>query len=283
MLKKIIATTLLLLSSTLSAEQFQPPFTDTEWTLKTSRIECLLSQRIDDFGVAKFNQFAGKPLTLSFSTHSQPAKAKDIIFEVAEAPWQNSEQRQDLLIKPVHKGQREFILKDVYAQQALHHLKEGRFPTIYYKSLHSEQPITVLMSTVHLNDYLPDFQQCLQNILPYTFDTIRKLTINFEVEKSDLGSQEKAALCKLADFVNADKSVKRIEVSGHTDNHGRRKLNEALSEARALSVKQHLIEQCNVTENLITVLHFLEFKPVKSNKTPVGRSYNRRAEINVIR
>jgi outer membrane protein OmpA-like peptidoglycan-associated protein len=283
MFKKIITTTLMLMSTVLAAEQFQSAFTDTEWTLKTSRIECALSQRIDDFGEAKFSQFAGSPLTLVFSTYSQPSRAKDLIFEVAKAPWQNSDQRQDLMIQSVHKGQREFTLKGVHAQQALHHIKEGRFPTIYYQSLHSEEPITVLMSTVHLSDYLPDFQQCLQNILPYSFDEIKKLTVNFDVEKAELGSEEKAALGKIAEFVNADKSIKRIEVSGHTDNHGRRSLNQALSEQRALTVKQYLVEQYNVPENLITVLHFLELKPVKSNKSPVGRSFNRRTEIKVIR
>lgn len=265
------------------AEQFQPALTDTTWATHSSPILCSLSQPIDGFGEAKFSQIAGKPFTLTFSTLLQPSSPTELIFEVAEAPWQNSEQRNDIKIITVEQEQQQFSIDGISAQQALNHIKEGRFPTIYYQGLHSNEPITVLMSTIHLSDYLPEFEQCLRNILPYSFEDISKLTLNFETEKAELGHVEKQALQKVAAFVNADNSIRQIRISGHTDNHGRRRLNAPLSEARAVVVKNYLVDECQVSEQLIITESHLEFSPMKSNKTPQGRAYNRRAELRVIR
>jgi hypothetical protein len=106
MLKKPLLIWLLLFSSVSIAEQFQPAITDTQWELVTSPIECVLRQPIRDFGEAKFGQLAGLPFSLTFQTSSQPSKKGNLTFEIAEAPWQNSEQRQDLVIVKTGQGQR---------------------------------------------------------------------------------------------------------------------------------------------------------------------------------
>mgnify|MGYP005839204857 CR=1 FL=1 len=281
---KILLFLLVSLTSVMvKATSFQPSITDTQWQVTSSLIQCQLSQTIDNFGKVQFEQQAGKPFTLIFSTYSQPTLGGKVRFQITQAPWKNSEQRSNLKVITADKGQRHFAIHDVDAKQAFNQLIEGHFPSIVYQSQSSNSAIDVKMSTIHLSDYLPEFQQCLQNLLPYSFEQIQKLTINFDVGKSQLGDAEKKALSKLARYVNADPDIKQIRISGHTDNHGRRRLNEALSEARAVVVKNYLIKQCRVAKNLITTSHHMEFKPVKSNQTPIGRSYNRRSVVTLIR
>jgi len=282
MLRTLFTLYLLLASYIAVAEQFQPAITDTQWELINTPIECTLSQPIRDFGTAKFGQIAGSDFSLTFDTYTQPSKKGTVTFEVAEAPWQNSEQRQDIVIVKSAQGQTRFQIKGVNAHQALNHINEGRFPTIFYLSQHSQQEINVLMSTVHLQDYLSDFKQCLTGLLPYSFATIQNLTVNFELEKTDLGEREKAALLRMARYVTADPSIKKIAISGHTDNHGKRALNQTLSEGRAAVVKQFLMEH-GVAESLILTEYHLEKIPVMSNKSQKGRAHNRRTEIEVSR
>ncbi len=282
MLKKTLFIWLLSLQSVSYAEQFQPAITDTQWELVTSPIECTLQQTIRDFGEARFAQVAGGPFALVFQTSTQPSKQGNVTFEIAQAPWQNSEQRQDLIIVKARQGQTQFRITGVNARQALNHINEGRFPTIFYLSQHSNQEINVLMSTVHLQDYLPQFERCLTGILPYSFKDIQHLTVNFELEKSELGDLEQAALMKLIKFVKADTKITKIALSGHTDSHGRKRLNQALSDARATVVKNFLMDN-GIPEQLITVSSHLELVPVKSNKTQSGRAHNRRTEIEVFR
>lgn len=278
-------TSLIVLSPIVRAEQFQAPVTHTHWKLVSSPLECSLSQQITDFGEAKFSRHSGRELSLVFTTPSHPASQGNINFEISEASWQNSEQRLQLTSISSTDNQMQFAISGKPASQALFHLQEGRFPTLRYISQHMNEEVTAFMTTVHAADFLPDFQQCLADLYPYTFEDNRKLTINFELEKSQLNpkAKAKAELSKLAEYINLDDSIKRVVISGHTDNHGHRRLNDPLSESRAIVSKNFLVQQANVPENLITTSHHLERKPVATNKTLAGRAKNRRTEIELLR
>lgn len=265
------------------AQQFQAPVTDTNWQVIETPMECTLTQSITGYGDAKFSQKSGDDFMLVFTTKILPSTQSDLAFEIAEAPWQNIEQRMLLTTMHVEKNQNSFIIKGELAKQALTHIQEGRFPTIRYTSQNTAEEISVLMSTIHLADSMPAFQQCLDDLYPYTYNDIRKLTIHFELEKSDLNTAAQQALNKLADYVKIDDSIKRVSITGHTDSHGRRHINEPLSQARAITVKNYLVNTCGLPEKLITTSSHIERKPAASNQTATGRAINRRAEIEVFR
>lgn len=69
-----------------------------------------------------------------------------------------------------------------------------------------------------------------------------------------------------------------IEISGHTDITGGTELNQKLSESRAESVKQYLLEQ-GIDEDRITAKGYGETMPIADNKTAAGRAKNRRVEM----
>ena len=69
-----------------------------------------------------------------------------------------------------------------------------------------------------------------------------------------------------------------IDINGHTDNTGSDELNQKLSESRANSVKQYLIEN-GISGNRITATGYGESKPIADNKTVAGRAMNRRVEM----
>jgi outer membrane protein OmpA-like peptidoglycan-associated protein len=69
-----------------------------------------------------------------------------------------------------------------------------------------------------------------------------------------------------------------INISGHTDNIGTAEKNQILSEKRANAVKNYLVKK-GVKEDRITVKGFGDTVPVADNKTPKGRTLNRRVEF----
>ena len=78
-----------------------------------------------------------------------------------------------------------------------------------------------------------------------------------------------------------------IQIEGHTDNrpmgrHSKFKTNWELSAARAFSVLKYFVSQ-RVAPEKLSAVGYGEFKPLKSNDMPEGRSANRRIEINIIR
>lgn len=72
----------------------------------------------------------------------------------------------------------------------------------------------------------------------------------------------------------------QIVVQGHTDSSGSDEYNQRLSERRAETVK-NLILQRGVDSSRITSMGYGESMPVASNNTPEGRQMNRRVEIRI--
>jgi len=104
--------------------------------------------------------------------------------------------------------------------------------------------------------------------------------ILFDINKATLKPQAFNALSKVAQILN-DHPQLDIEVSGHTDITGREEFNQSLSELRAKSVADYLIER-GIDPMRISYIGHSSRKPIASNATPEGRALNRRVEIKII-
>jgi len=71
-----------------------------------------------------------------------------------------------------------------------------------------------------------------------------------------------------------------ILVEGHTDSTGSETYNQQLSERRANSVKNLLVQR-GVQAYRINIIGYGESRPVATNATPEGRQMNRRVEIRI--
>jgi outer membrane protein OmpA-like peptidoglycan-associated protein len=69
-----------------------------------------------------------------------------------------------------------------------------------------------------------------------------------------------------------------VEVEGHTDSVGNDSYNQALSDRRANSVRDYLVQQ-GIAANSIVSRGYGESKPLVSNDTAAGRQQNRRVEL----
>ncbi len=69
-----------------------------------------------------------------------------------------------------------------------------------------------------------------------------------------------------------------LEIQGHTDNVGNPEKNQKLSEARAKSVKDYLVQK-GISADRLTTKGFGQTKPIGSNTTKEGKQKNRRIEF----
>jgi len=123
------------------------------------------------------------------------------------------------------------------------------------------------LKDVALNPIKPGEKIILRNIF-YTTDSYEL------VEKSTV------ELSKLIQFLNNNSSLK-IEISGHTDNVGSKEYNLELSENRAESVFDYLIEH-GVDKDRLSYKGYGESDPIKTNETEIGKAENRRTEMKII-
>ena len=102
----------------------------------------------------------------------------------------------------------------------------------------------------------------------------------FETNKYDLKDESKVELNKLVEFLTGNPSLK-IELSGHTDSVGDKKLNQVLSENRAKSVSEYLAAH-GIAKERLTFKGYGDTKPVVLNDSDEHRQMNRRTEFKVI-
>ncbi|GAA4737923.1 OmpA family protein [Flavisolibacter ginsenosidimutans] len=102
----------------------------------------------------------------------------------------------------------------------------------------------------------------------------------FDTKKFDIKPESEVELEKVVQLLQENPTVK-IQIEGHTDNVGSAADNQKLSETRARSVVNYLIEKGIRPERLVAK-GFGATKPIADNKTEEGRAMNRRTELKVI-
>jgi OOP family OmpA-OmpF porin len=104
--------------------------------------------------------------------------------------------------------------------------------------------------------------------------------VHFDFDKATLKPEAKIILNEAAALLNQHERVV-VEVAGHTDSIGTDAYNQGLSERRANSVRDYLVEK-GVRASRLTAKGYGESMPVASNDTSEGRAENRRVELIVL-
>jgi outer membrane protein OmpA-like peptidoglycan-associated protein len=120
------------------------------------------------------------------------------------------------------------------------------------------------------------------NKILQTHDTARGLIVSmsdvlFDTGKYSLKPGAREKLAKVSGILLSYPGL-NIEVGGYTDNVGSDEMNQTLSENRAGSVRDYLVQQ-GVTANSVTAKGYGSTLPVASNENAAGRQQNRRVEL----
>jgi len=112
--------------------------------------------------------------------------------------------------------------------------------------------------------------------------TIDKFTSNlkFASGKTILSKELLAGLDSIVLVMNTYPNMS-LAIGGHTDNTGSLKINQKLSEQRALVVSTYLIKK-GITLKRITTAGYADTRPIADNKTLQGRAKNRRTDVIVL-
>lgn len=73
----------------------------------------------------------------------------------------------------------------------------------------------------------------------------------------------------------------QVEISGHTDNVGKKEYNQQLSEGRAKVVVDYLVKN-GIDPSRLSFMGYNFSQPIASNETEIGRQLNRRTELKII-
>ena len=102
----------------------------------------------------------------------------------------------------------------------------------------------------------------------------------FEVDSWQLKKESLAELNRLSDLLKNNKELK-VEIGGYTDATGTKEHNLSLSEKRALTVVDFLVES-GIRSDRLKFKGYGNASPVGDNITSEGRKLNRRTEVQII-
>jgi OOP family OmpA-OmpF porin len=107
-----------------------------------------------------------------------------------------------------------------------------------------------------------------------------KLNVEFDTAKYDVKKQYHDDIKRVADFMKTYPETTAV-IEGHTDNvdiHKEPERNMRLSQARANSIRQYLLDNFGIDASRITAVGYGPNKPIASNDTNEGRQKNRRVQ-----
>jgi outer membrane protein OmpA-like peptidoglycan-associated protein len=105
--------------------------------------------------------------------------------------------------------------------------------------------------------------------------------IHFRTGSASVDPKSFDLLRRIAQAIKGLPAEKNVSIEGHTDNRGKRRSNEKLSQSRAEAVIAHLVRHGVERERLSAKGHGPS-KPIASNATEDGRAKNRRVEFIIV-
>lgn len=107
---------------------------------------------------------------------------------------------------------------------------------------------------------------------------IRLHGLKFSSSESKLTNSNLDLLNKV-NLAIEDIGANKVQVNGHTDSVGGKELNQKVSQDRAEVIKNYLQAKTSNDELMIETKAYDFQQPIATNKTAIGRSYNRRVDI----
>ncbi len=105
----------------------------------------------------------------------------------------------------------------------------------------------------------------------------------FDTGKAVVKPASAELLRQVATAIRTSPGITKVIIGGHTDDVGDDEYNMRLSQDRANSVRQWMIDKEGLDPALLVSTGFGETQPIASNRTKAGRQQNRRVEFKVER
>lgn len=137
--------------------------------------------------------------------------------------------------------------------------------------------------TTQQQSRIEELEDKLSELNPRQTDRGIVLTIGnvlFAFDSAELSAAAREPLNKLASYMRNNPRL-RVRVEGYTDSIGSQAYNQQLSEARAQSVANAMIDR-GVAPGRMTVVGYGETNPVAPNTTEYGRQQNRRVNFVIL-
>ncbi len=265
------------------AQMYGADITSSEWKVASSPFSCNLTHTIPNFGKAVLARKAGAAESFYLESQGKVVFPGSIAgAETLPPPWRNDLVPVPLGATKVDQGNQPITLAPAQITQLIAQLSAGM------NVMYSSQPVAagssnsaimrVVVNAKNFASGYKAYQQCIADLIPYTFNQVARTSLNFAEKAEGLTAAQKTELAKVARYMKADTAVVGVFVDGHSDNSGTVEANETMSKQHAEWVSTYLTEQGVAATKITTRWHGDKFF-IADNKTATGRAQNRRVTV----
>lgn len=280
--------TLSFLAPIAHSATYKAPYDNSIWSANTEKLSCTLTHEIPGYGSAIFEQKSGKRQTFALKSSMGRVMHGEIVISQSKPSWAEKSKKTELARVSAKLGLVPVKLKKMTVYQLLDGLEKGMQANFEFRpsnaSMHKKAKgrDKIVLSPTGFQEAYQDYLACLDQLVPYTYDELRKTTIFFKSASKALEKDDQARLNSLAELVNHDDSIYKVKIEGHSDSVGSFTSNRRLSYERAWFIKDYLVDE-GIHPDKIEVQGLSDRKPIAKNTTKVGRAKNRRVEITLYR
>ena len=262
----------------VQAQGYVADWAEARWQVKSGAFGCSLSHEIPGFGEAVLERNSGQAEVLSLRPRSHKGFPRGLVSLQSLPPaW-----RADLAGRPL--GQQSIAAGEVLRlgggllTSVLAELKQGQL--VMFSSAGQADGSTLLVS-LSPNRFAPayaNFSRCVEQLIPYTFAEIARITLYYQAEAEALNARAKGELDKVARYTKADRQVLGILVDAHSDAREDQTQSLEVSRLQATLVTDYLVARGIAAERITSRWHGDQY-PAATNASEQGRAQNRRITV----
>lgn len=266
----------LLVAANTQAQTYASGFTDAKWSAKSGSFSCSLSHEIPAFGSAYFGQHARSAGFFEFRGAKKAFPSGSVKLEAVPPLWRSDITPQTLFSLQINSTLR---MNEEQVKLLTASLEAGT--NVVFSSTGAEQGGSNLRVIVDARNFAASYatyKNCVENLIPYTFDQLSGTVINYASNAQTLSPAAKTQLDKVVRYAKADNKVLGILIDAHSDKRELPEQAEVLSQQQAELVADYLIEKGLPAAAITARWHGDKF-PVADNKNKVGQAKNRRITL----
>jgi len=265
-------------SASLYAQTYSADFNESEWAAKSGSFACTLSHKIPGFGSAQFVRKTGVSEYMELVPGSTVAFNDLVRIESVPPMWRTDAAASSLGQLQV-SGKQPLRVTAAQVDKISAALEQGT--NVVFSSAQvnaSGANLRVALEAHNFNPAYERYKTCIGALIPYSFDQIARMLINYASNASELSAATKTQLDKIVRYSKADPKVIGVLVDAHSDKLPTPEEGDAASQSQAELVEAYLVSK-GLSEGMITTRWHGDKFPIANNYTKAGHAKNRRVTV----
>lgn len=241
---RVLIVSLILLAAPAWAERYVASLGSAEWRLERSPLRCRLRQPVPRYGEAVFETRAGSRQSFTLRTANNPMVEGPTALVAAAPQWNPNREPVEFGTVDIAAGAEPLRLEEGESQRLLDSLENGLAPQFSRPSrADREQQAHLELSPLNFRPVYREYQNCVQRLLPMSFEQIATTTVSFPSEGTELTTSARQQIDAMLRYVRLDRTVKGFALSAVSSDTPRRLENLALAKERAQQVHDYLLSR----------------------------------------